>query len=152
MSLVMAGTASHRRRRSRGSGRLYWPSVNPLELIVDAVPALIAYVDRDQRYGFANQADEAWFGRPRGEIPGPTLRQFLGEARNKEIQPYVERVLAGEGVTFESTVTHRDGTRRFVRAVDVPDPAPGGTGRGYISLVGDITDDRAQVGRRCGRC
>jgi len=50
--------------------------VIPLELIVDAVPALIAYVDREQRYGFVNRAYEEWYGRPRGEIPGHTLREF----------------------------------------------------------------------------
>jgi hypothetical protein len=27
--------------------RLYWLDVTPLEVIVDAVPAMIAYVDRD---------------------------------------------------------------------------------------------------------
>jgi PAS domain S-box-containing protein len=117
--------------------------VDPLELVIDAVPALIAYVDRDQRYGFANQAYEAWFGRPRAEIRGQTLREFLGEERHAKIRPYVERALDGEAVTFESTAIHRDGTHRFVRAVYVPDTAVDGTVRGYISLVSDITDMRA---------
>jgi PAS domain S-box-containing protein len=116
--------------------------VNPLEVIVDAVPALIAYVDRDQRYGFANRAYEAWFGRPRSEIPGQTLRRFLGEERYARILPYVERALAGEEVTFESKSVHRDGTLRFVRVVYVPDVAPDGTVRGYVALVSDITDLR----------
>lgn len=116
--------------------------MNPLELIVDAVPALIAYVDRDRRYVFANLAYEAWFGRPRSEILGCTLRDVLGEERSAKIDPYVERALAGASVTFESTVTHRDGTLRFVRAVYVPDLARDGAVRGYVSLVSDITDLR----------
>jgi PAS domain S-box-containing protein len=114
--------------------------VIPLELIVDAVPALIAYVDREQRYGFVNRAYEEWYGRPRGEIPGQTVRQFLGEERYEKIRPYVTRALAGEALTFETATTHRDGTLRSVRAVYVPDTAPDGTVRGYISLVSDITD------------
>src|SRR5215212_3340952 len=112
-------------------------------MVIDAVPALIAYVDRDQRYGFANLAYEAWFGRPRGEICGRTLREFLGDARYATIGPYVERVLRGEAVTFEGAVSHRDGTQRFVRSVYVPDVGPDGAVRGYVSLVSDITDIRA---------
>ena len=68
-------------------------AVNPLEVIVDAVPALIAYVDRDQRYGFANRAYETWYGRPRDEIPGQTLRQFLGDDRYEKIRPVVPRAV-----------------------------------------------------------
>jgi PAS domain S-box-containing protein len=117
--------------------------VNPLEVIVDAVPALIAYVDRDRRYVFANLAYEAWFGRPRGEIPGRALADVLGEDRVRAIQPYIDRALSGESVTFESAVTHRDGTVRFVRTVYVPDVAADGDVRGYVSLVSDITDLRA---------
>jgi PAS domain S-box-containing protein len=116
--------------------------VNPLELIVDAVPALIAYVDREQRYAFANQAYEDWFGRARGEILGRTLWEFLGEEPYAEIRPYVERTLAGESVTFEGALPHRDGTQRFVRRIYVPDVAPDGGVRGYVSLVSDITDIR----------
>jgi PAS domain S-box-containing protein len=116
--------------------------VNPLELIVDAVPALIAYVDREQRYGFVNRAYEAWFGCARAAILGRSLREFLGDTRYLEIRPYVERALAGESVTFESGVMHRDGTPRFVRVVYVPDTAPDGVVRGYVSLVSDITDIR----------
>ena len=117
-------------------------TVNPLELIVDAVPALIAYVDREHRYVFVNLAYEAWFGCPRTEIPGRTLREFLGEERYGQILPYVERVFSGESVTFESTVTHRDGTPRFILLAYVPDVAPDGVVRGYVSLVSDITDIR----------
>jgi len=116
--------------------------VHPLELIVDAVPALIAYVDRDQRYRFANREYESWFGRPRHEILGRTLREFLGEERYARIRPHVERALAGEVVTFETTANHRDGTVRFVRAAYVPDVAPAGAVRGYVGFVSDITDIR----------
>jgi PAS domain S-box-containing protein len=114
--------------------------VNPLDVIVDAVPALIAYVGRDQRYGFANRAYEAWFGRRRGDIPGRTLRELHGDAQYEEIRPYVERALAGESVTFETTVVDRDATPRFVRAVYVPDVATDGAVRGFVSIVSDLTD------------
>ena len=110
---------------------------------MDAVPALIAYVNRDQRYGFANRAYEEWFGCTRGELPGRSLRDFLGEERYAKVRAYVERALAGEPVNFEQTATHRDGTLRSVRVAYVPDIGADGAVRGYISLVSDITDIRA---------
>ena len=116
--------------------------MTPLEVIVDAVPAMIAYVDRDQRYLFVNLAYQAWYGRPRNEIRGLTIRDLLGEERHARVMPFVERALAGESVTFEVTTLHRDGTPRFVRAVYVPDVAPDGSVGGYVSLVSDITDLR----------
>ena len=114
----------------------------PLEVIVDAVPAMIAYIDRDQRYKFVNLAYQSWYGRPRNEIRGLTVRDLLGTERHARVLPFVERALAGESVTFELTTLHRDGTPRFVRADYVPDVAPDGTVRGYVSLVSDITDLR----------
>ena len=116
--------------------------MTPLEVIVDAVPAMIAYIDRDQRYMFVNLAYQAWYGRPRHEIPGLTVRDLLGQERHLKVLPFVERALAGESVTFEVPTLHRDGTARVVRAVYVPDVAPDGTVRGYVSLVSDITDLR----------
>src|SRR5687767_2468143 len=35
-----------------------------LRLIANNVPALISYVDRDQRYAFSNRTYEDWFGIP----------------------------------------------------------------------------------------
>jgi hypothetical protein len=35
-----------------------------LEFIIEAVPALIGYVDTEERYRFNNHACEQWFGRP----------------------------------------------------------------------------------------
>ena len=45
-------------------------SHTPLEFIVEAVPALIGYVDTDERYRFNNLAYRDWFGRPAGEFVG----------------------------------------------------------------------------------
>ncbi len=114
--------------------------MNPLDVIVDAVPALIAYVDRDQRYVFTNTAFEAWWGVARGALVGRTVREVLGDSLYEHVRPYGERALAGRAVTFENTWVHRDGTQRFVRVVYVPDVADDGAVRGYIVSVNDITD------------
>jgi len=58
----------------------------PLSAIVDAIPASIAYVDREQHYRVANGTYRAWFG----DVRGKHLRDVLGDAGYEAIRRYVE--------------------------------------------------------------
>ena len=113
-----------------------------LEVIVNAVPALVAYVDSDECYRFNNHAYEDWFGRPRREVYGRTVREILGEDAYAAAVPHVRAALAGRLVTFEETLTYRDGQVRHVKATYTPDRADDGTVRGFVALVTDITDHK----------
>jgi PAS domain S-box-containing protein len=111
-----------------------------LEFIVEAVPALIGYVDVDERYRFNNLAYQDWFGRPAEECFGRTVRDILGDVAYAAVAPYVRTALAGRLVTFESELTYRDGKPRYVRATYVPDVGEDGRVRGFVAHVNDITD------------
>ncbi|MFH0946634.1 MAG: PAS domain-containing protein [Planctomycetota bacterium] len=50
-----------------------------LRVVTDALPLLIAYVDRDQRYRFNNSGYEQWFGIPRKQLHGMHLSDVLGD-------------------------------------------------------------------------
>jgi PAS domain-containing protein len=54
-----------------------------LKTITDNVPALISYVDTDERYRFVNRAYLDWFGLKREEIVGLTMREVWGEEAYK---------------------------------------------------------------------
>lgn len=122
------------------------PIQDRLQLITDAVPALISYVDAQRRYRFINKAYEAWFGCPRDELLGKHLLEVLGEAAYDRISPHVERVLAGECVNFEAQIPYRHGETRYISASCIPDyGADDGTRRevkGYVGLITDITERR----------
>ena len=45
-----------------------------LWIAADATVALLAYVDKDERYAFINQSYERWFGLPRSHVVGKTVR------------------------------------------------------------------------------
>src|SRR5262245_7339508 len=111
-----------------------------LEFIIEAVPALIGYVDRDERYRFNNHAYEQWFGRPVSECAGRHLREVLGDAVYTAILPYVQSALAGRHVHFESSLAYRDGKTRYIRATYVPDVGEDGVVRGFVAHVTDISD------------
>ncbi len=111
-----------------------------LRLIANAIPALIAYVDTERCYRFTNQSYEDWFGHPVTEITGKHLWEVLGESAYQEIRPYVEQVLAGQSVTFESQVPYQDGGVRYVRASYIPRYDSQGQIEGFVALVMDISD------------
>lgn len=110
-----------------------------LRLITDAVPVLISLVDAEQRYRFNNQKYEEWFGKPATEMNGKYLWEVLGQSAYETIRPYVEQVLAGHEVTFESRIPYKEGGIRDAVVNYVPRFDPQGTVEGFVALVTDIT-------------
>lgn len=119
-----------------------------LRIITDAVPGLIAEVDRELRYRFVNAAYEKWFDQPREQIVGRTLVELNGLDRYEQIRPYVEAVLAGKPVTFENSFSYPDGDKT-VLATYVPRQGPEGETLGFYIMVLDITErKRAELAAR----
>jgi PAS domain S-box-containing protein len=108
--------------------------------MADAVPILISYVDREERYRFVNRAYERWFGVDRSQIEGKTLVEVLGETAYERLRHHVARALAGESVTFEGEIKYRDAGLRQIEAQYVPDITRDGRIPGYYVLVTDISD------------
>jgi hypothetical protein len=78
---------------------------HPLRALVDALPLLVSYVDRNQRYRFNNLTYEVWFGHVRGDIYGKYVRDVLGETAYDIIRPNIERALAGIRASHRSLPT-----------------------------------------------
>ncbi|SEI51384.1 PAS domain-containing protein [Frateuria terrea] len=114
-----------------------------LRLIADSLPVLIAYVDAEQRYRFANQAYEDWFGRNPSDIVGRHVREIAGEAAYQRVRPAIERVLAGQRQSFEATVAHRNDSVRQLQIDYVPEIRPDGSISGYYALGTDISERKA---------
>jgi PAS domain S-box-containing protein len=110
-----------------------------LRLIMNAVPVLISFIDAEQRYRFSNQQYEDWFGRPEAEIAGKHLWEFLGETTYQSLRPHIERVLAGEAVTFEQRIPYRGSDTRDVIIDYIPRFDAQGKVEGFVALVSDIT-------------
>jgi PAS domain S-box-containing protein len=112
-----------------------------LRLITDAVPALIAYIDSDQRFRFVNSAYETWFGRPRSAIVGKRLSELL-DTTYERVRPYVEHALAGEQASFELDASEADGGRD-VMVVYTPDRDDAGVVCGFSLMVMDNSARKA---------
>lgn len=120
-----------------------------LRLITDTLPVLISFVDSEQRYRFNNRAYQEWFGHSTAEVYGKYLWEVLGEAAYEVVRPYVEQVLAGEQVTFESQVPYQDGGTRYINAIYVPQFNKEGTVEGYAALITDISQQQAALRDVC---
>jgi two-component system CheB/CheR fusion protein len=117
-------------------------SAEQLQFVADAVPALIAYVDRDARYVWGNESYHRWFGHPPEKLRGRHASEVLGATAWATVRPYVERALAGETVTFEQRMVYKSGPARDVRASYVPHFDGDGRVRGFVGMVHDIGEMR----------
>jgi PAS domain S-box-containing protein len=111
-----------------------------LRLLIDAVPAKIAYVDPGERVLLHNRAYAEWLGMPSARIEGRTLRELIGEEDYAEIAPYVGRALAGETLGYERPQHLENGALRDLAVTYVPHRSPAGPVLGYYALVTDITE------------
>ncbi|MEH1900247.1 MAG: PAS domain-containing protein, partial [Nostoc sp.] len=112
-----------------------------LRLITDALPACICYVDTDRRYRFANRTYEEWYGCSRDEILGKQVREVMSEAAYQIIEPYINRVLAGQIITYEAEVPLPLG-KKYVAVTSIPDFDLNAQVRGYYGLITDISEQR----------
>ncbi|HEU5126047.1 MAG TPA: PAS domain-containing protein [Verrucomicrobiae bacterium] len=111
-----------------------------LQLVCDAVPALIAHVDKNERYCFHNDAYENWYGSGAGALVGHTMREVLGEENYEEMRPRIEAALAGNKQVFQSKRVHSDGTERVAQVNYIPRYDREGAVDGIYILLVDITE------------
>lgn len=124
-------------------GQVLRRSEERLRQQLDALPILIAYLDRAQRYQLNNEAYEAWFGASDGELHGKRVSDVIGDSAYREVRPHIEACLSGESVEFETPLSTKDGRRIYVRGNYVPDVSGSGEIRGMFAFVQDITRERA---------
>ena len=113
-----------------------------LRMVIDALPSLISYVDRDLRYRFMNRQYAEWFHRPPEYFHGKTMYEILPGEIYDTIRQEVARALKGETVVFEREVHYEFDPPRYIKATYVPDKAADGEVRGFVVVVEDHTAER----------
>ncbi len=110
-----------------------------MEKVVDNLPLLVAYVDKEQRYRFNNLAYERFFGLRPKEIFGKTMLELLGEAAYQAVRPFIEQALAGKAVVFERQLAFAGAGMHDVVVSYLPDTSPQGNVRGFYAIVNDVS-------------
>lgn len=112
------------------------------QAILDHVPALIAYIDRNQRCQFMNRSFQSWHCLSATETMGRHIREIIGIQAYQTIAPYVEAALAGQAQAFEGLVPYQYGGGRYVRAKYLPHTNPAGHVQGFVAVVEDLTEHK----------
>ncbi len=110
--------------------------------IVNIIPALIGYVNSDQRYVFANKEHKKWFGLPPSVIKGKRIKDVLGEAAYARVRDKIESALSGQRVSCEDSLILPHGGVRHFHAEYIPQMDKKGNPSGFYLIAHDITERR----------
>lgn len=110
-----------------------------LRFLSDHLPMLIAHYDTELRYKFVNTSYAAQFGREPADVVGRHMRELVDEATFAQASPHMARVLAGERVEFECTLTASVTGPRNIFVTYIPERNATGQVVGFAAAILDIT-------------
>ena len=115
-------------------------SAKRARIIADNMPALIGYIDKEQRYQFRNTFYRQIPGIDYERMIGNTMLEVLGPTLYATIKSEVGDVLAGKSCLFEREYTGTNGKTVCLRHQYSPDVTEDGTVAGFYTMVTDVTD------------
>jgi PAS domain S-box-containing protein len=116
-----------------------------LRLITDALPVLIAFLDKNLRYRFVNQSYQKWFGLSPSAMLGKTMEEVFGREHAEACAQAVDLALSGKPAQIEVTRQHRCDGRRDVEMRFIPRFAEDGCVDGIHLFAADITERKASL-------
>src|SRR5438067_13209678 len=110
-----------------------------LEAIINRTPFMLTRCTRDLRYRFVSRIYAEILGRPAEEISGKPIAEIVSKKAFRTILPYVEKVLQGQRVEFETEVSYRGARPRSMHCVYTPDRDGKGNVIGWFGSIIDVT-------------
>jgi PAS domain S-box-containing protein len=125
------------RRRERAR-----PGETELRLVADALPVLVASVDRAGRYRYVNAAYGRWFGVDPGTFFGRTVQDVLGAGYEGTVREHLERAFGGRVERYRTRFASPALGLRDLDVTYVPQFVDGQVD-GVVTLIADVTDEVA---------
>ena len=113
-----------------------------LQLLRDTVPAMIFYLDKEQRYQSYNRVFMDWFSVDGSEAIGKSVKEFLGEAAYAKTLPHLEIAYGGVQEKYEMFAPSRMGIARWLSIVYTPHKNNDGEVIGVIVHATDVTQSK----------
>lgn len=113
-----------------------------LRRLTDHLPCYVCYVDREERYRFANETYRSWFGLDPASILGLKIEELVGPENYGTIKPHVDEALAGRTVGFDYQMNLPTGAKRYVNVTYVPDSDARGVIGGFYVTAIDLTEQK----------
>ncbi|WP_136687309.1 PAS domain-containing protein [Halorhabdus amylolytica] len=115
------------------------------EQAVESSTDLLAALDADRRFLFANERYCAYHDVDQATIEGRSLADVLASDAYDRLEEHVDRVLAGEPLQYETVRDHPDLGTRFLDVRYYPLRGVDGEVRGYGSTIRDITERHERI-------
>lgn len=114
-----------------------------LQDVIDRTPFMLTRCTRDLRYRFVSRAYAEMLGRKPEDVAGKSIVEIMGEEGWSSIFPYVEKVLNGERVEYESEISFKDVGTRSLYIIYTPDRDEHGAVNGWFASITDISTRKA---------
>jgi PAS domain S-box-containing protein len=114
-----------------------------LREIANVLPAMVCFVDSEQRYRFANDSYARFHGWEQRQMEGRLMREVIGESAYGQFEPSIAAALEGAASHFRGDVSDSVGARVPVDVSLVPQHDEHGETAGYFVVIFDITDEVA---------
>jgi PAS domain-containing protein len=139
-ALLGSREARQRNHIACSGRRSAWPGKDPnVHYLDQEMPAMLAYVDAEQRYRYHNRAFRAILRVRSENTEGRHLREVLGATTYAEIEDSAKQALSGCTVRFERTQRPADNTVFRLSNQFLPHFGDGGKVFGFFAVQTDIT-------------
>ncbi len=117
-------------------------SERSVRLYIDNAPLMLAYLDREGRYRFANKAYLQFVGIPMEEIVGRRVENVLTQRQLLQRTAYMEAALTGLRQDFELELEAADGSTFYALGTYIPEHDEQGQVVGFYGMFQDISGRR----------
>jgi len=121
-----------------------YESQEQIHLLIDALPAVIVYVDEQQQVRFHNRTCSTWLSKSSAEINGKPVKQVFGGLAYEVLLPLIETALDGEQVSASFELPLSPHNKRFVMVSLIPEFNREAAVKGFFALLNDITEYRRE--------
>lgn len=110
-----------------------------LQLLIDSLPARIAFINSNRRYVLVNREYVTYFCKKKSEIIGRHVREIAGDRNYNHLDTYIRTVLSGEEVHIETTFLTPEGVEQWHDINYTPVFSTSGAVEGFYVFARDLT-------------
>jgi PAS domain S-box-containing protein len=136
----MATSTAVSQNQQASSQALKPVSLEQLHLLLDHLQGIVGYFDTANRCVFANHAYARAYHTTVANMLGKHIRDIIGDAGWRFVEPYSKRVLAGESVRYVREIDQDLANSHWIEVHLVPNAVEGGGIVGNFVFIDDVTE------------